>query len=87
MGNFDASLRFGHSTEWYLRAAARGVVAEMMPEVLYYRRLHHGNRSRLMSAASREELLHLVKAHLDRCRRTDGSGKPLAATRKPDADV
>jgi hypothetical protein len=85
VGDFDTSLRFGHSTEWYMRATARGVVAEMMPEVLYYRRLHHGNRSRLLREDSREEFLHLIKGHLDRRRR--GSGKPISATRKPDADV
>lgn len=68
VGGFDESLRFGHSTEWFLRAAARGVVTEMLPEVLYHRRLHRGNRSRLMSEASRDEYLEIVKAHLDRRR-------------------
>lgn len=68
VGTFDASLRFGHSTEWFLRAAARGAVVEALPEVLYSRRIHHANRSRKMHAESREEYLRLVKAHLDRRR-------------------
>jgi hypothetical protein len=78
VGEFDAVLRFGHSAEWFLRAAARGTVVEVVPEVLYDRRLHHGNRSRLFSAASRDEFLQLVKAHLDRQRgaacRADSTG-------------
>jgi len=86
VGGFDESLRFGHSTEWFLRAAARGIVTEMLPEVLYYRRLHHRNRSRLMSEASRDEYLNLVKAHLDR-RRAGGLASSAAARKKPDADV
>jgi glycosyltransferase involved in cell wall biosynthesis len=68
VGEFDPELRFGHSCEWFLRAEARGAVVEEIPEVLYYRRLHHHNRSRQHSAESREEFLRLVKAHLDRRR-------------------
>jgi glycosyltransferase involved in cell wall biosynthesis len=69
VGPFDAALRFGHSTEWFLRAAVRDAVIEVLPEVLYYRRLHHSNRSRQLSAASRDEHFDIVKAHLDRRRR------------------
>ena len=72
VGEFDATLRFGHSTEWFLRATERGVVSEMLPEVLYYRRLHHSNRSRRLGAASRDEYLDIVKAHLHRQRRERG---------------
>ena len=66
VGGFDESLRFGHSTEWLLRARAEGIVVEMVPEVLYRRRLHGGNRSRRMSTESRDEFLRIVKAHADR---------------------
>lgn len=83
VGEFDPSMLFGHSTEWYLRAVARGVAAEMLPDVLYFRRLHHGNRSRLMNEASRDEFLHLVKAHLDRRRRAAAGSS--AGPKKPDA--
>jgi glycosyltransferase involved in cell wall biosynthesis len=68
VGTFDASLGFGHSTEWFLRAAARGAVVEALPDVLYSRRIHHANRSRQMHAESLDEYLRLVKAHLDRQR-------------------
>ena len=32
VGTFDANLGFGHSTEWFLRAAARGAVVEALPD-------------------------------------------------------
>jgi hypothetical protein len=67
-GEFDVGLRFGHSAEWFIRVEAHGLVCELLPEVLYHRRLHHTNRSRQLSAASREEFLRIVKANLDRKR-------------------
>jgi len=67
-GPFNANLAHGHSTEWFMRAAELGLLCELVPEVLYHRRLHHTNRTRQFSAASREEFLHLVKANLDRKR-------------------
>jgi glycosyltransferase involved in cell wall biosynthesis len=84
VGVFDATLGFGHSTEWFLRGAARGAVVEAMPDVLYYRRIHHTNRSRQMNAASRDEYLRLVKAHLDRRRGRPPSPAGIGADRKRD---
>lgn len=84
VGAFDATLGFGHSTEWFLRGAARGAVVEVLPEVLYYRRIHHANRSRQMNAASRDEFLRLVKAHLDRQRGRLGSADGNGAARRRD---
>jgi glycosyltransferase involved in cell wall biosynthesis len=71
VGEFNAELGYGHSTDWFLRANAMGIVVAEIPEVLYHRRLHHSNRSRQRAAQSRDEFFHLVKAHLDRQRRRD----------------
>lgn len=71
-GEFDPSRGYTHSTEWLLRVRERGLVSETLPEVLYRRRMHHGNRSRIHAGASRGEYLDLVKAHLDRRRRGAG---------------
>lgn len=71
IGRFDTALGFGHSTDWFLRARAHGVVIVEIPLVRYYRRLHHSNRSRRMGHQSREEFLQLVKSHLDRKRGRD----------------
>lgn len=69
VGEFDPSLEHGHSMEWVLRAAECGVVWEMLPDIVYRRRLHYSNRSRVLQNDSRDEFLVLIKAHLDRQRR------------------
>jgi glycosyltransferase involved in cell wall biosynthesis len=73
IGDFDETMRFGDSAQWFLRAAAGGLVSEVLPEVLYYRRLHHSNRSRRLNAASRDEFLQLIKRQLERRRRDSAS--------------
>ncbi len=74
VGPFDESLAHGNDTDWFLRARHAGVTAELIPEVLVYRRLHRKNRSRENAERSRIEFLRLVKAHLDRRRHGTGSG-------------
>jgi glycosyltransferase involved in cell wall biosynthesis len=71
VGLFNTALAHGDSTEWFLRAAERGAVMELLPDVLTCRRLHSQNRSRLRAAASREEFLQILKSSLDRRRRAD----------------
>lgn len=68
VGPFDPRLRHGNDTDWFLRAEDRGVRIALLPEILVRRRLHAGNRSRLLAAASRREYVHIVKASLDRRR-------------------
>lgn len=68
VGEFDSGLLFSHTADWVLRAGERGCISEMLPDVLYERRLHHANRSRQLNAASRDEYLTLIKRHLDRQR-------------------
>jgi glycosyltransferase involved in cell wall biosynthesis len=75
VGLFDPSLGHGHDTDWFCRAADRGVKGELWPEVLMYRRLHRRNRSRILAARSREEYLRIVKATLDRRRRAAESSQ------------
>ena len=65
VGLFNVALAHGDSMEWFLRAAQRGAVMELLPDVLSYRRLHSENRSRLLASSSREEFLHIVKMSLD----------------------
>jgi glycosyltransferase involved in cell wall biosynthesis len=70
VGLFNVALAHGDSTEWFLRAAQKGTVMELLPDVLSYRRLHSENRSRLLASNSREEFLHIVKMSLDSRRLT-----------------
>jgi len=70
VGEFNAELRLSSDTDWYLRAVERGVVMEMLSEVLVYRRWHKTNISRL----SRQKLVEVVKASLNRRRQGEGEG-------------
>jgi glycosyltransferase involved in cell wall biosynthesis len=72
VGLFNPALAHGDSTDWFLRAAERGAVMELLADVLLFRRLHPANRSRVWAERSRNEFLQLVKLSLDRKRRFDG---------------
>ena len=77
VGQFDWALQHGDSTEWFLRAVEHGAVMELLADVLLYRRLHHGNRTRHLGSNCRDSYLRIVKAYLDRRRRVN-DGQPLA---------
>jgi len=68
VGPFTPELRVGEDGDWFLRAAERGTITEVLPDVLLRRRLHEGNLTRRMASASREALLKRVKSSLDRRR-------------------
>jgi glycosyltransferase involved in cell wall biosynthesis len=72
VGPFNAALKHGDSTEWFLRATEHKAIGELLPDVLLYRRLHQNNRSRLAATVSRDEFLKIVKTSLDRRRHIDG---------------
>ena len=69
VGRFDPALRIGEDTDWFLRAADRGTVTEMVPDVLTFRRMHGSNISR-DQATLLDVLPRLFKASLDRRRRS-----------------
>jgi glycosyltransferase involved in cell wall biosynthesis len=60
VGLFDTDLAYGDSADWFLRAAERGAVMELLPDVLMYRRLHPNNRSRILGSCSRQEFLRII---------------------------
>jgi len=74
VGLFNIDLTHGDSADWFLRAAKKGSVMALLPEVLTYRRLHATNRSRLGAADSREEFLRIVKNSLDHRRKSKPTG-------------
>ncbi|CAN5199472.1 glycosyltransferase family A protein [soil metagenome] len=65
VGNFDTSLRQGEDTDWYARAEEQGIVRQILPDVLVYRRLHSGN---LTLSCTKEDRLKIVMARLQRHR-------------------
>ena len=71
VGLFNPALAHGDSTDWFLRAAERGALMDVLDDVLLFRRLHPANRSRILAASSRDEFLRLLKLSLDRKRHCD----------------
>lgn len=74
VGEFNPDLWFADATDWFIRAQERGLVLEILPDVLVHHRMHAENLTRRQDLASRREFLRVVKASIDR-RRT---GKPVA---------
>jgi glycosyltransferase involved in cell wall biosynthesis len=73
VGQFNPSLWFSDASDWFLRARERGAVMELLPDVLMFHRVHRDNLSRCLAAASRAEYVGIVKASLDRRRRSNGT--------------
>ncbi len=74
VGQFDSAMRAVDDTDWFLRAAEQGVVMELLPDVLVYRRLHRTNLSR--TPVAHNALLQVLKASLDRRRSRNGAPLP-----------
>ena len=73
VGKFDDSLQVGDPTDWFLRAGERGLVTEVLADVLVDRRMHESNMSmqpgtRRMTSRMQDSILRVVKASLDRRR-------------------
>jgi len=70
VGHFNSALPYGggDDVDWFLRAAEQGVIAEILPEVLTYHRLHQANLSRALATAYQDWLPRVFKASLDRRR-------------------
>ncbi|MGD9509361.1 MAG: glycosyltransferase family 2 protein [Geminicoccaceae bacterium] len=71
VGLFDETLRTGEDTDWFLRAADLGTMAELLPEVLVMRRFHRTNLTRVGNAL-RSNLADSVWRSLQRRRAAAG---------------
>ena len=80
VGPLNANLKYGDSTDWFLRAIELQIECELLPEVLVWRRLHNANLSRRFADASRDEYVQIIKNSLDRRRRQPGRGVPALTT-------
>jgi glycosyltransferase involved in cell wall biosynthesis len=72
VGLFNPGLRYGDAMEWFIRAAEKGAILELLSDVLLYHRMHRSNLSRREASGSRGEFLQILKSSLDRRRRRDG---------------
>ena len=68
-GILNPALRFGEDTEWFIRARDEGVVLELMPDVLVFRRFHANNLTRSRgNTALKSGILEMVQSSLERRR-------------------
>lgn len=74
IGPFNPALLYADKTEWFLRAAEKQTVVELLSDSLVYRRLHENNISRRSRDEMNDEYLRLLKANIDR-RRSDQPGR------------
>jgi glycosyltransferase involved in cell wall biosynthesis len=65
VGPFDADRRVGENVEWWLRIARLGIVVDLLGDVLVYRRLHHGNTTRVDAHRTQTAFLEFVRASLE----------------------
>ena len=78
LGPFNAEMKHGEQTEWFLRAREAGAVMELLPDVLLERRLHADNVSRHKAQASLAQYFSLLQERIDRSRQT-GPASPRQA--------
>jgi glycosyltransferase involved in cell wall biosynthesis len=83
LGGFDVELATADDVDWFLRAADRGAVGELLPDVLVYRRLHQTNQSRRLMNDLPRALKLVVRASLRRKRQL-GSGAAAPWTEAAD---
>jgi glycosyltransferase involved in cell wall biosynthesis len=69
VGPLDVTLRLGDDNDWFLRAYDHGATVELLPEILFKRRIHGSNNSFRTIDDATEAMLSVVKKTLDRRRR------------------
>jgi glycosyltransferase involved in cell wall biosynthesis len=67
VGLFETGYRVGEFLDWYLRSQEIGLKSLVLPQIVSYRRLHEGNHGK-RERQSRGDMLHILKASLDRRR-------------------
>jgi glycosyltransferase involved in cell wall biosynthesis len=68
VGPFDTRWRLGSVVDWYARSVEAGLAQDLVPAVVYERRIHGGNLG-IVASKHRTDYLGVVKAALDRRRR------------------
>ncbi len=68
VGPFNSDVDYGVDVDWYLRAKEAGLRTEVLPEVVYRRRLHESNIGTTDGEAANRARLIAIKRSLDRRR-------------------
>ncbi|HWR57412.1 MAG TPA: glycosyltransferase family A protein [Thermodesulfovibrionales bacterium] len=77
VGAFETKWKLGDFLDWYLKAAEKGLKSIVLDEVVMLRRIH-ANNSGIRNRKSQTDFVKILKASLDRRRRSafgDGSGE------------
>ena len=69
VGGFDTKLSVGEFIDWYSRAEEKGLRTEMLPQVVFRRRLHAANQGQIKRGDYGKDYLKILKARLDRKRK------------------
>lgn len=72
LGPFNPEISGRDSIEWLARAKQRGIPVEVLPEILYRRRIHHDNLSRKRQPRDKEDMLRAVRATMKNRREAEG---------------
>jgi glycosyltransferase involved in cell wall biosynthesis len=67
VGYFDPAWQLGDFIDWYAKAVEAGLKSEIVPEVLYRRRVH-GQNMTIAERATQGDYVRILKAALDRRR-------------------
>ena len=83
-GQFDNGLRMNENMIWFFRAAERGAVIEVLPDILTYRRIHRENltKEQLRKGKNLATFFPILKAWKNfQQRQPDGEGSRITMRR------
>ncbi len=67
VGLFDDTWRVGDFVDWFAKSMEAGLQAQMLPEIVYRRRVH-GRNTTIVERSSQVDFVRIVKTALDRRR-------------------
>ena len=70
VGPFNPAVAMGEFLDWFARAQEAGLVFSLLPDVMAFRRIHASNMSITRQKDAAPEYAKLLKAALDRRRKT-----------------
>jgi len=82
VGLFSEDLKAGEFIDWYARAQRKGLLFDMLDDVVMFRRIHGNNTVIAQASQINSEYLKIVKRHLDSRRAEALAAKQLDNERK-----
>jgi hypothetical protein len=69
VGGFDTKLSVGEFIDGYSRTEEKGLRTEMLPQVVFHRRVHATNQGQTQREDYGKDYLKILRARLDRKRK------------------